>query len=102
MFPSLLARQVTKLSAFRQFSASSGFSSRNVVVVGGVRIPFALTSTIYQDEMAVDLQRLAISGLLAQTALAKEAIDYVICGKSRRNESWVRSNILGTGHPCNR
>jgi acetyl-CoA acyltransferase len=46
-----------------------------------VRIPFAQTSSIYQDEMAVDLQRLAITGLLTQTALPKEAIDYVICGK---------------------
>ena len=85
MFPSLLSRQATKFPSFRQFSTGSGGSSRNVVVVGGVRIPFALTSTIYQNEMAVDLQRLAITGLLTQTALPKEAIDYVICGKSQPN-----------------
>jgi acetyl-CoA acyltransferase len=83
MLPSLLSRQATKLSSLRQFS---GGASRNVVVVGGVRIPFAQTSTIYQDEMAVDLQRLAITGLLNQTALPKEAVDYVICGKFHRRK----------------
>lgn len=53
---------------------------REVVIVGGVRLPFAQASTIYQDEMAVDLQRLAINGLIEQTALSKDAIDYVVCG----------------------
>lgn len=53
---------------------------RDVVIVGGVRLPFAQASTIYQDEMAVDLQRLAIKGLIDQTALPKDAIDYVVCG----------------------
>jgi len=81
MFPSRLSRQVTKLTFLRQFSTGSGGSPRNVVVVGGVRIPFAQTSTIYHNEMAVDLQRLAINGLLTQTALPKELIDYVVCGK---------------------
>jgi hypothetical protein len=28
----------------------------NVVVVSGVRLPFAMTSTIYSDELAIDLQ----------------------------------------------
>lgn len=78
MLVSSLSRQAIRQSSIRHFS---GKSSRNVVVVGGVRLPFAQTSSIYQDEMAVDLQRLAITGLLNQTALPKDAIDYVICGE---------------------
>jgi acetyl-CoA acyltransferase len=61
-------------------TASSRGGGRNVVIVGGIRLPFAQASTIYEDEMAVDLQRLAITGLINQTALPKDVIDYVICG----------------------
>jgi len=80
MLSLLLTRQgLTKTATVgRQFSSAT--KGRNVVVVGGIRLPFAQTSTIYQDEMAVDLQRLAITGLLTQTAVPKDLIDYVICG----------------------
>ena len=61
-------------------TAATPAGMKNVVVVAGTRIPFATTTTTYMDELAVDLQRLAISGLLTQTALPKEAVDYVIAG----------------------
>mmetsp|Transcript_11648 Transcript_11648/g.27707 ORF Transcript_11648/g.27707 Transcript_11648/m.27707 type:complete len:464 (-) Transcript_11648:171-1562(-) len=64
----------------RMLSTRPIAGGRDVVIVGGVRLPFAQASTIYQDEMAVDLQRLAIKGLIDQTALPKDAIDYVVCG----------------------
>ena len=62
------------------FSTRPIAGGRDVVIVGGIRLPFAQASTIYQDEMAVDLQRLAIKGLIDQTALSKDVIDYVVCG----------------------
>lgn len=77
MFTTSSRRLLTSSLSRRSFSTNA---QRNAVVVGGVRLPFAQTSSIYQDELAVDLQRLAISGLLNQTALPKEEIDYVICG----------------------
>jgi len=52
----------------------------NVVIVDGIRLPFSMASTIYKDEMAVDLQRMAIKGLMTKTALDKNEIDYVVCG----------------------
>ena len=61
-------------------TAAAAFSTnamKNVVIVDGTRLPFATTTTTYMDELAVDLQRLAISGLLTKTALPKEAVDYV-------------------------
>jgi len=75
---------------------------RNVVVVAGVRIPFATTSTIYADEMAVDLQRLAIQGLLTETALPKDEIDYVICGnviQEVRTSNIAREAAINAGLP---
>ena len=44
---------------------ATGRSTPNVVIVDGVRLPFALSSTIYEDQLAVDLQRLALNGLVA-------------------------------------
>ena len=73
-----------------------------VVVVGGVRLPFAMTSTIYEDQLAVDLQRLAIQGLLAQTALPKDAVDYIICGnviQEVRTSNIAREAAINAGLP---
>ena len=80
---SSLSRQALRRSSSRKgaaFFSSAPSTGRNVVVVSGVRLPFAQSSTIYQDELAVDLQRMTITGLLTQTALPKDVIDYVICG----------------------
>jgi len=65
---------------FLSISTASPSSTKNVVVVDGIRLPFSMASTIYQKEMTVDLQRLAIQGLLTKTALDKDCIDYVVCG----------------------
>lgn len=105
MLPSLLTRQVLNKSSSlgRQFSTATD-KARNVVVVGGVRIPFAQTSSIYQDEMAVDLQRLAITGLLTQTAVPKDVIDYVICGnviQEVRTSNIAREAAVNAGLPYN-
>ncbi|KAG7347442.1 beta-ketoacyl-CoA thiolase [Nitzschia inconspicua] len=87
---------------FRQFTTGPVPGGRNVVVVSGVRLPFAQASTIYQDEMAVDLQRLAITGLINQTALPKDAVDYVICGnviQEVRTSNIAREAAVNAGLP---
>lgn len=76
----LARRNLAQTGGKRFLSMRPIAGGREVVIVGGVRLPFAQASTIYQDEMAVDLQRLAINGLIEQTALSKDAIDYVVCG----------------------
>ena len=73
-----------------------------VVIVGGVRLPFATSSSIYQDQLAVDLQRLAIQGLLTQTAIPRDAIDYVICGnviQEVRTSNIAREAAINAGLP---
>ncbi|ACI65089.1 beta-ketoacyl-CoA thiolase [Phaeodactylum tricornutum CCAP 1055/1] len=73
-----------------------------VVVVSGVRLPFAMTSTIYEDQLAVDLQRLAIQGLLTQTALPKSEVDYVIAGnviQEVRTSNIAREASINAGLP---
>lgn len=71
-------------------------------MVSGVRLPFAMTSTIYEDQLAVDLQRQAIAGLVAQTAIDPSEIDYVICGnviQEVRTSNIAREAALNAGLP---
>jgi len=82
-------------------------SKKQVVVVGGVRLPFAQSSTIYEDEMTVDLQRLAISGLINQYPQllpkdGKSPIDYVICGnviQEVKTSNVAREAAINAGLP---
>lgn len=77
---------------------------KNVVVVDGVRLPFALAGTTYKDLMAVDLQRLALKGLLTKTALDPSIIDYIMCGtviQETKTSNIAREASMGAGIPLN-
>jgi acetyl-CoA acyltransferase len=82
---------------------STAAASRNVVIVDGIRLPFALTSTIYTDQLAVDLQRLAFTGLIAKTGLDKRDVDYLIAGtviQEVRTSNLAREAAIGAGFPA--
>lgn len=81
---------------------STQTSMPNVVVVDGVRLPFAKTSTIYSDEMAVDLQRMAYKGLMDKTAMDRENIDYVLSGtviQEVKTSNIAREAAINAGLP---
>lgn len=113
------AKKATEVSSSRVISSqllqttstSSTFFStvvatptrKNVVVVDGVRLPFAMTSTIYEDQLAVDLQRLAFQGLLTKTALDKKDVDYIIAGtviQEVRTSNIAREAAINAGFPA--
>lgn len=80
----------------------SSQQKKNVVIVDGVRLPFSKAGTIYKDEMAVDLQRLAIKGLMTQSALDKSLVDYVISGtviQEVRTSNIAREASINAGLP---
>jgi hypothetical protein len=86
----------------RTLAWNTDVNGRNVVLVDGIRLPFAQASTIYKDEMAVDLQRMVIKGLLTKTALNKNDVDYVICGtviQEVRTSNIAREASLNAGLP---
>ena len=98
--PRLLLQRSTKQTT-RQWSAL--VQQDPVVVVGGVRLPFATTSTIYQNQLAVDLQRQAIQALLTQTALPKDQVDYVVCGnviQEVKTSNIAREAAINVGLPA--
>eukprot|EP01083_Nonionella_stella_P126788 383999_1 len=77
-------------------------ASQNVVIVDGVRLPFAMASTIYENEMAVDLQRLAFKGLMDKTAMDRNDIDYVISGtviQEVKTSNIAREAAINAGLP---
>jgi acetyl-CoA acetyltransferase len=71
-----LMKSAVSASAVRTFSSKA----RNVVVVDGGRIPFNLSSTVYNDYIAVDLARFALKGLLVKSAIDPKLIDYLCMG----------------------
>ncbi len=77
-------------------------SSKRVVVVDGARIPFAMAGTKYKDQMAVDLMRYALRGLLTKTALPAHEVDYVLCGtvvQEPRTSNIAREAAMHAGLP---
>jgi acetyl-CoA acyltransferase len=75
---------------------------KNIVVVDGVRMPFAMQSTKYNDYLAVDLSRLAMKGLLTKTALDPSLIDYVEWGTvimETKTSNIAREASMGAGIP---
>jgi len=88
----------------RQFAAARDADpAKTVVVVDGVRLPFALSSTIYEDQLAVDLQRLAYQGLVAKTALDKRDVDYVLAGnviQEVKTSNIAREAAINAGFPA--
>ena len=76
--------------------------SKRVVVVDGARIPFAMAGTKYKDQMAVDLMRYALRGLLTKTALPVQEVDYVLCGtvvQEPRTSNIAREAAMHAGLP---
>jgi len=76
--------------------------SKNIVVVDGLRIPFAMASTTYADQMAVDLQRLAFKGLIEKSGIERENIDYIISGQviqEVKTSNIAREAALNCGFP---
>lgn len=103
-FTSALLKAGPSLTKRAMFSTAATPSMKNVVVVAGVRLPFAMTSTIYKDELAIDLQKMAIQGLLTETALPKDAVDYVIAGnviQEVRTSNIAREAAINAGLPVN-
>jgi len=77
-------------------------AARRVVLVDGCRIPFQLSSTVYKNELAVDLAQKAMRGLLTKTALDPAHIDYILYGtviQESRTSNIAREAAVNSGVP---
>src|SRR5881628_458674 len=81
-------------------AASLGRSStRRVAVVGGNRVPFARSNTVYARASNQDMLTAAIDGLVARYGLAGERLGEVVAGavlKHSRDFNLTRESVLGS------
>lgn len=74
-------------------------STRRVAVLGGNRIPFARSNTVYADVSNQDMLTAAIDGLVARYGLAGEQLGEVVAGavlKHSRDFNLTREAVLGS------
>lgn len=75
---------------------------KNVVLVDGVRTPFLVSGTQYNNIMAHDLQRHALLALMKRTGLPQDVIEYIIIGtviQEVKTSNIARESSLGAGFP---
>lgn len=74
-------------------------STRKVAVIGGTRIPFCRSNTLYADLGNLDMLTAALSGLVDRLGLAGVHIDEVVGGavvSHSRDWNLAREAVLGT------
>ncbi|XP_071038453.1 trifunctional enzyme subunit beta, mitochondrial [Parasteatoda tepidariorum] len=84
----------------KKLDATKSSSLKNVVLVEGVRTPFLVSGTDYNNIMAHDLQRHAFVSLLRRTGIPKEIIEYIIVGtviQEVKTSNIAREASLGAG-----
>ena len=75
---------------------------RAAVLVSGTRTPFLRSNGAYKNQMAHDLGRYAVAGLLSRAGLDPEQIDQVVYGtviSDPRTSNLAREVALGAGVP---
>ncbi|KAF4316682.1 hypothetical protein JM18_008249 [Phytophthora kernoviae] len=102
----MFARRRSLFPSSRSFFSSSATASaaKRVVVVDGVRLPFARSGTVYKDVIAYDMMRDAFKGLIDKTAIDPKNIDYVLAGtviQEVGTSNIAREAALGAGIPKN-
>lgn len=74
-------------------------STRRVAVLGGNRIPFARSNTVYADASNQEMLTAAIDGLVARYGLEGERLGEVVAGavlKHARDFNLTRESVLGS------
>ncbi len=74
-------------------------NTRRVAVVGGNRIPFARSNTVYTDASNQEMLTAAIDGLVTRYGLEGERVGEVVAGavlKHSRDFNLVRESVLGS------
>lgn len=71
---------------------------KNIVLVEGVRTPFAQSMTDYEHLMSYDLMAYALKSLIKRVQISQNDVDYVICGTNLhepKTPNVAREAVLG-------
>jgi acetyl-CoA C-acetyltransferase len=80
-------------------AVTTGGSARRVAVIGGNRIPFARSNTVYSDVSNQEMLTAAIDGLVERFGLEGERVGEVVAGavlKHSRDFNLTRESVLGS------
>ncbi|XP_015791239.1 trifunctional enzyme subunit beta, mitochondrial [Tetranychus urticae] len=92
------------VSSRQQRSASTSGPGSNIVLVDGVRTPFAVSFTDYKNMMGYELQKHAVLSLIRKTGINKEEVQYIVCGcviAEPKTCNVAREVVLTGGLPLN-
>ncbi|KAL3199950.1 hypothetical protein MRX96_013433 [Rhipicephalus microplus] len=78
--PAALSGAISNSHYATATTTKSSSGQRNIVLVEGVRTPFLVSGTKYNNLMPHDLQRAAFLNLLRKTGIPKESIEYIVSG----------------------
>lgn len=77
----------------------SGASPRRIAIIGGSRIPFCRSGTLYAEQTNLDMLAAAIQGVVSRFGLAGRQVDKVIAGAvTTHSRDWnlAREALLST------
>ena len=94
-------RSMAATTSAKKGAGKTGGQKR-VVLVDGVRTPFQLSNTGYDDLTAQQLQTVALRSLIDRNSIDAGIIDYVLCGtviQEVRTSNVARESVLAAGFP---
>jgi len=94
------ARRVSFCNHQRNAFSTAKPSGRNVVLIDGVRTPFLMSNTSFEDYQAHDLARFALKGLIQKTGIDPKIVDYIIMGtviQEVKTSNVAREAAMGAG-----
>ena len=77
---------------------------RRIAIIGGTRIPFCRSNTLYGEQTNLDMLTAALEGVVQQYGLAGEVIDEVVAGAvTTHSKDWnlAREAVLSTSLSAN-
>ena len=86
-------------SAMKSTAADSNFGVRRVAIIGGNRIPFARSNTVYTNSSNLDMLTVALDGLVERYGLEGERVGEFVASavlKHSRDFNLARETVLGS------
>ena len=102
--PTMISRGTRSLLRSYSTTTSAAAAERRVAIVDGVRTPFKLSGTDFNDLQVYDLSRTVMKSMLDRNVMDGSEIDYVAWGnviQEVKTSNVAREAALGAGIPKN-
>lgn len=100
----LIVRSASTAAKTGKYKFDNSRYGKNIVLIEGVRTPFSVSQTEYNELKPYELQREAITALMKRVDIPKDKVDYCVCGTvvaETRTPNIAREALLACGFPLN-